>query len=60
VKGDDIRRMNLTIGVLLLPVMTSAHPKAHYRTGAGGVLLADPDTTPGATVAAFKKNGDSG
>ncbi|MFI5342400.1 MAG: HNH endonuclease signature motif containing protein [Candidatus Methylomirabilales bacterium] len=33
----------------LFAVTTSAQPQAHYRTGAGGVLLPDPNATPGAT-----------
>jgi hypothetical protein len=34
----------------LLAVNASAQTTAHYRTGADGVLLPDPDSTPGATV----------
>jgi hypothetical protein len=44
-----MRRMSPVLGMLLLAVTASAQLQAHYRTGTDGVLLPDPDATPGAT-----------
>jgi hypothetical protein len=44
-----MRRMSLVLGLLLLASTASAQMPAHYRTGADGVLLPDPDATPGVT-----------
>lgn len=44
------RWLLVVFAVALLAVAASAQTTAHYRTGADGVLLPDPDSTPGATL----------
>ncbi len=43
------RWLMVVIAVALLAITASAQLQAHYRTGTDGVLLPDPDATPGAT-----------
>ena len=44
------RWLLVVLAVGLLSVTAFAQTTAHYRTGANGVLLPDPDTTPGAVL----------
>ncbi len=43
------RCLMVLLATALLAGTASAQPQAHYRTGADGVLLPDPDATRGAT-----------